>query len=114
MSAVLTAVQAHLACFNAGDLDGISAGFAEDCVLSSADGLVVGRRGVRALFGEAFAGASGARLELRGAVVDGDTAAVELVERIPVDAGTVELEVAAFYTVRAGEIARLRIYREAP
>jgi hypothetical protein len=112
---VLDAVEAHLRAFNARDVEGVLALFADDAVFATADGLVVGLRALRALFTEAFQEPVGAALELRRAVVEADTAACELVERLALpDGGVAELPVAAFYTVVRGELARVRVYRDLP
>jgi uncharacterized protein (TIGR02246 family) len=112
---VLGPVEAHLAAFNERDVDAVMALFAEDAVFATADQLVVGRRGLRALFGDSFAAPVTAALELRRAVVAGDTAACELVERLTLPSGeTTELDVAAFYTVRDGALVRVRVYRDLP
>lgn len=111
----LGTVEAHLSAFNARDADAVVALFTEDAVFATADGLVVGRRALRALFSEAFAEPVGAALELRRAVIDGDTAACELTETLALPDGTsAELPVAAFYTVQRGALARIRVYRDTP
>jgi uncharacterized protein len=107
----LAAVEAHVAAFNADDLDAVVAGFAEDAVFATGEHLVVGRRGITALFAEAFR-AIDAQLELRTAVVQGDRVACELTERIGMEGRTFEFHLAAFYVVRDGRIARAKIYRE--
>jgi uncharacterized protein len=107
----LDAVHAHVEAFNIDDLDGLVAGFSEDAVFATGEHLVVGRRGIRALFGEALRELD-ATLELRTAVVQGETAACELTERITLRGVTHEFHLAAFYTVRGGVIARAKIYRE--
>lgn len=112
---VLAAVEAHLEAFNAGDADRVLAQFADDAVFASADSLVVGRRGLHALFADSFAAPVRATLELRRAVVQGDTVACELLERLALpDGSSTELDVAAFYTVRGGALVRVRVYRETP
>jgi hypothetical protein len=108
----LQAVEAHLAAFNARDTDAVLAGFAEDAVFASGDLLVVGRRGLARLFAEAFSGEARAALEIRRAVVTGDTVACELRELVAFAGGTTELEVAAFFTVREGRLVRVKVYRE--
>jgi uncharacterized protein (TIGR02246 family) len=113
--AVLDTVQAHLAAFNAGDLDKLVDLFAEDAVFATVDQLVIGRRGVRALFGDAFDQPITAALHLQRAVVEGDTAACELVETLTFpDGQAAEMPVAAFYTVRDGTLVRVRVYRDVP
>jgi uncharacterized protein len=111
-AAVLAAVAAHVDAFNRRDLVGVVAGFDEGAVFASADALVVGRRGLTAMFSEAFAGDLQATLELRQAVVDGETAACELTERVVVEGMVHELSLAAFFTVRGGVLARVKVYRE--
>lgn len=106
--AVLAVVEAHLSAFNARDADLVAALFADDATMAAGDQLVVGRRGLHAAFADSFAGPLHPTLELRRAVVEGDTAACELAQHLP----GATLEVAAFFTVRDGELVRLRIYRE--
>ena len=111
----LGTVAAHLSAFNARDANAVVALFTDDAVFATADELVVGRRALSALFSQAFAEPVGAALELRRAVVDGDTAACELVETLALPGGaTAELPVAAFYTVHSGALARVRVYRDTP
>ena len=109
----LGTVEAHLSAFNARDAEAVVALFTDDAVFATADDLVVGRRALRVLFTQAFAEPVGAALQLRRAVVDGDTAACELVETLALPGGaTAELPVAAFYTVARGALARVRVYRD--
>lgn len=110
----LPAVEAHLQAFNAADLDMVMAGFADDAVFSTADQLVVGARAIRALFADSFAAPVQAELVLERIVIGGDTAACELAEHLTVGGTTHTIAVAAFYTVRGGRIARVRIYRDLP
>lgn len=110
---VLQTVEAHVEAFNDRDLERIVALFAQDAVFATAEQLVVGRRGLRALFADAFAQPLTAALSLRRAVVDGEHAACELAERLELPgAAPVELDVAGFYTVRDGALTRVRIYRD--
>lgn len=111
MTDPLAVVRAHLAAFNARDLDAVMATFQEDAVFSTADHLVVGSRGIAALFGDAFREFE-ASLELRAAVVQDDTVACELTERVTAEGMGAELPLAAFYTVRGGRLARVKVYRE--
>lgn len=111
----LATVEAHLSAFNARDADAVVALFTDDAVFATADELVVGRRALRVLFTQAFAEPVGAALELRHAIVDGETAACELVETLVLPGGgTAELPVAAFYTAQRGALARIRVYRDTP
>jgi uncharacterized protein len=107
----LAAVHAHVEAFNADDLESLVAGFSDDAVFASGEHLVVGRRGIRAMFADALRELD-ATLELRSAVVQGETAACELTERLGLEGRVFEFHIAAFYTVRGGVIARAKIYRE--
>jgi uncharacterized protein len=110
---VLDVVREHVAAFNAGDLDGVMAGFEEAAVFSTGAEVLVGARAIRALFAGAFSAPFEARLELRATTVEGDTAACELVEHLALDDGSSHLvAMAAFYTVRDGRLARVKVYRE--
>lgn len=110
--AVLRAVHAHLAAFNAADLDAVLAGFSEDAVFATGDELLVGGRAIAQLFRQAFDPELRAHMELRSAVVQGDTAACELSERVSYRGQDLEFSIAAFYTVRDGRLARVKVYRE--
>lgn len=110
---VLEVVQAHLDAFNDRNVDGVLSVFSPDAVFTSGEQTVVGERSLRGLFNDAFAVPADASLHLRRAVVEGDTAACELVERVSVGGAVQELDVAAFYTVRRGRLVRVRVYREA-
>ena len=110
----LEAVQAHIRAFNAADLDAVMAGFDDEAVFSTAEQLAVGARAIGRLFADSFDAPAEARLDLQRAVVDGDTVACELSEQITADGVVHMLEVAAFYTVRGGRLARVRIYRDLP
>ena len=108
----LDPVRAHIDAFNARDLEGVLATFADDAVFAAGDELVVGVRSLRLLFGDAFAAPVDAKLALRHAVVQGDVVACELTETLTVETTSHDLEVAAFYTVRRGELTRVKIYRD--
>ena len=108
----LGVVEEHIRAFNACDLDAVMAGFDDDAVFSTADQLAVGARAISRLFAESFDAPASARLDLLRAVVDDDTVGCELTEQISVEGIQHVLDVAAFYTVRSGRIARVRIYRD--
>ena len=110
-SEALAAVKAHVEAFNADDLDAVVAGFAEDAVFANGDQLIVGRRGIGALFGQAL-GQVQATLDLRGTVTEGESVACELTERVTIGGQTFEFDLAGFFTVRGGLIRRAKIYRE--
>ncbi len=107
----LRAVEAHVAAFNGNDLEALMAGFGDDAVFATGEILLVGHRSIRAMFADALEQLD-ATLELRTAVVQGDTVACELTERLGMEGRTFEFHLAAFYTVRGGTIARAKIYRE--
>jgi hypothetical protein len=108
----LDAVEEHIRAFNARDLDAVMAGFDDEAVFSTAEQLAVGARAISQLFADSFAAPASARLELRRTVIAGDTVACELTEQIEAGGVTHTLDVAAFYTVRRGRLARVRIYRD--
>lgn len=108
----LAAVHAHIAAVNGRDVDAVLRSFDDDAVFTSPDGTVIGSQGIRALFGESFEAPVHATLELRRAVVMGDTVACELIERIHLGEQLHEIEAAGFYTVRDDGIARVRLYRD--
>ncbi len=108
---VLDVVEAHIDAFNAGDVNALIAGFADDAVFATGQDLIVGVRGLRAMFADALAQLS-PTLVLRSVVVQGDVAACELTERIVVSGAEFEFALAAFYTVRRGRIVRVKVYRE--
>lgn len=108
---ILDVVQAHFAAFNTGDIDALMAGFAEDAVFSTGEHLVVGHRGLREMFRDALQQLTPS-LTLRSSVVQGDVVACELTERLTVEGAWFEFALAAFYTVRRGQIVRVKVYRE--
>jgi hypothetical protein len=108
----LEAVEAHIRAFNACDLDAVMAGFDDEAVFSTSDQTAIGARAISHLFADSFNAPASARLELARAVVDGDTVGCELTELIEAEGIAHTLDVAAFYTVRDGRFARVRIYRD--
>lgn len=108
----LAAVRAHLTAFNARDVDAVLDTFVDDAVFVAGDHVVVGRRALRALFADSFAAPVRATLELVRAVTDGPSAACELTETLETDEARHQLDVAAFYTVQDGRLARVRVYRD--
>ena len=108
----LALVRAHIAAFNARDLDTVLSHFADDAVFSTGQDVLVGRRAIRGLFAGAFEAPFEAALELRAAVVQGDTAACELVETLTLRGASTELALAGFYVVRDGLLGRVKVYRE--
>ena len=107
------AVSSHVTAFNARDADAVLATFTDDAVLANADDIVVGRAAIEAMFRDAFSAPLRATLHVQRVVVQGDTAACELLEILDYAGTTFEVALAAFFTVRHGQLARVRIYREA-
>ena len=112
--APLDVVIEHLAAFADRDLERVLATFSHDATFSTADGTVVGRRAIRQLFAESFAMPVEVRMQRRTTHVDGDTVVCEIAEHITADGMTHTLDVAGFYTVRRGELVRVRVYRDVP
>ena len=112
MSDVRAAVDAHVEAFNARDAEAVVSQFAPDGEFSAGGDVAIGHRELFALFADAFSQPVHARLTVASVVVDGDTAAAELVERLDYEGTSFEVTFAAFYTVRAGLLARVRVYRE--
>lgn len=108
----LRVVEEHIRAFNACDLDAVMAGFDSEAVFSASDHLAVGARAISQLFADSFAMPASARLHLQQAVTQGDTVACELNEQITTEGVEHSIDVAAFYTVRDGRLARVRIYRD--
>jgi hypothetical protein len=104
-------VDAHVQAFNAGDIDGLMAGFADDAVFATGEHLVVGHRGIAAMFRDALTNLAPS-LDVRVAVAQGDVVACEMVEHLTVEGTGFEFALAAFYTVRRGQIVRVKVYRE--
>lgn len=110
-TAVEDVVRAHVDAFNAGDVDALMAGFADDAVFVTGDHMVVGARGLRAMFTDALASLSPS-MEVRATVVQRGVVACELTEHLTVEGAHFEFSLAAFYTVRRGQIVRVKVYRE--
>lgn len=108
---LLAVVHDHVEAFNASDLERIVAGFGEDAVFASGEHLAVGRRGISAMFADAVRDLD-ATLEVRSAVTQGEVVACELTERLVLQGQEFIFHLAAFFTVRDGAIARVKIYRE--
>ena len=107
----LDVVRAHVDAFNAGDVDALMAGFADDAIFVTGDHVVVGARGLRAMFSDALANLS-PRMQLRASVVQHGVVACELTESLTVEGAQFDFALAAFYTVRRGQIVRVKVYRE--
>jgi predicted kinase/ketosteroid isomerase-like protein len=105
-------VRRHLAAFDAGDVDGLLAGLTEDVHWRTGGGSAQGADELRELLTEVFMLVA-PRLEVRELVARNDgTVAAELVTTTTVDDLTTSAPVSAWYRVRDGLIAEVRIYRE--
>ena len=105
-------VRRHVAAFDAGDLEGLLAGFTDDARWRTGRSDATGRDELRELFTGAIGGLA-PRLALRRRVGGADgTVAAELTETWTRDGGTGTAPLAGWYRVRGGRIAEARIYRE--
>ncbi len=108
----LAAVIRHLEGFNRGDVDAVCGGLAKDVVFATGQDVITGRDEARRFFADALGGPVELGLHLRRAIVQGDEVACELRESIIHEGVTHEESIAAFYTVRAGLLSKVKIYRE--
>jgi ketosteroid isomerase-like protein len=104
-------VLAHHAAVNAHDSAGLLAGLAEDVEWSTGVDRLAGRAAVAELFDDGL-WALRPELALRRLLVAGDAAAAELVETLTVGGVTHTFPIAAFFTVAAGRLTRVTVYRE--
>ena len=108
----LDVVVEHLTAFAERDLDRVLDTFADDAVFTTADGTIVGRTALRALFSDAFALPVHVEMERRATHVVDDTVVCEIAEHISAEGFSHSLDVAGFYTVRGGKLVRVRVYRD--
>ena len=105
-----SAVRAHVAAFNDGDVAALLAGFAPDAVWRTGESVARGS----AELAELFAGAITAlrpTLTVRTLVAAGDRVACELTERLTAGSGERTDPIAGFYELSGGLITAARIYR---
>ena len=112
MSATRAAALEHVAAFNAWDTARVLAGFADDAVWVTGQDRFVGRTALAGLFDDGLWSAT-PRLEVKTLLVDGDAAALEVVETLVTGGETQVCAVAAFLEVGPdGLIRRGTVYRE--
>jgi len=112
MSDVRAAVEEHVAAFNAGDTSRILAGFASEAVWVTGQDRFVGHTALGDLFDDGLWRAT-PHLEVKSLLVDGQAAAIEVVESLVKDGETQVYAVAAFLEFDdAGLIRRGTVYRE--
>ncbi|WP_042402568.1 nuclear transport factor 2 family protein [Streptacidiphilus carbonis] len=104
-------LQAHLDAFNAGDLDALMAGFADDAVWRTGSDTAAGRPELTELFGWAMANIM-PKLTVRSVVAEGESAACELTETLTHDGVTSAVPIAGFFRFRDGLIVSATVYRE--
>jgi ketosteroid isomerase-like protein len=104
-------VHDHLAAFNAHDSGRLLQGIADDVVWATGRDTLVGRDEVSELFDD-WLWAMEPRFDVRRLIVSGDTAAAELIEHVTIDGAATSFAIAVFFTVRAGQLAAVKVFRE--
>ena len=104
-------VEEHVAAFNAHDTARLLAGFTADAVWATGRDVVRGHDALAELFDDGLWQLE-PNLQLRSLVAGDDLVAVELSETIMVDGARTEFDIAAFFTIRGGQIAAAKVYRE--
>jgi ketosteroid isomerase-like protein len=105
------AVLQHLAAFNDHDQDRLLRGLDENVVWSTGTDRFEGRHAMRDVF-DPWLWSKAPHLDLVRLVVEGDAAAAECIERMVVDGEAVEFPIAVFFTVQAGLLVRVEVFRE--
>lgn len=111
MTEVAAAVREHVAAFNAQDTERLLAGFTVDAEWITGGDRFAGVEQLRQVFDD-WLWSLAPTLEVRALVVEGDRAAVELVERLTVEGAPREFWIAVFLTFDRGLIRRAKVYRE--
>ncbi|MFD8075602.1 nuclear transport factor 2 family protein [Streptomyces sp. NPDC059718] len=105
------AIHAHVAAFNARELDALLAGFTDDAVWITGTTTVRGRVALTGLFDEAMRGLL-PTLEVHDLIAAGDRAACQMTETLTYRGERRTCPIAAFYELRDGRIASAKVYRE--
>jgi len=105
------AIHAHVAAFNARDLDALLAGFTDDAVWITGTTTVRGRAALTGLFDEAMRGLL-PTLEVHDLIAADDRAACQMTETLTYRGERRTCPIAAFYELREGRIASAKVYRE--
>lgn len=111
VSDVLEAVRAHLAAYNAADVERVVQTLSEDAEFVAGDEAARGRPAVRTWFGASFTGDAAAHLTLDEVDVVGPTARCALTSRLSYAGTVVEIPVAATFTVHGGLVTRIDVDR---
>lgn len=110
-SAAERVVREHLAAFNDHDTARLLDSFTDDAVWITGADRFAGTAALGALFDDGLWELD-PHLELVRLVVDADSAAAQLVERITVDGTLSTFAIAVFFEIRDGRISRGKVYRE--
>ncbi|WP_159945369.1 MULTISPECIES: nuclear transport factor 2 family protein [unclassified Nocardiopsis] len=105
------AVRAHVAAFNARDLDALMAGFTADASWVTGTTTARGREELTALFADAMRHLL-PTLTLHELLCAHDRVACQMTETLTVEGRERTFPIAGFYRVRDGRIASAKIYRE--
>ncbi|MBV8948140.1 MAG: nuclear transport factor 2 family protein [Solirubrobacterales bacterium] len=107
---VIELVEAHVGAFNAGEVGRVLAGLATDVVWQTGSDEFVGLDDVERL----LRGAAGLfpALEIKRVLVDGQRAAVEMIERYLHEGQAREVAIAVFFSFEGGLISRVKVFRE--
>ncbi len=104
------AVTRHVLAFNNGDVDLLLEGFTDTAVWATGTSTATTTAELRALFGWSMANLA-PRLEVLDRLVDGDRAACQLTEELPVDGRRRVDAIAVFFQVEGEKIASGKVYR---
>lgn len=101
----------HVEAFNRHDRDRLLAGLAPDAVWNTGRDTVVGRAELAEIFDDGL-WLLDPSLAVDGLVCDGAAVAAQLTEELTVDGVRRSHPIAVFFTLRAGLIQHVKVYRE--
>jgi uncharacterized protein len=105
------AVRRHVQAFNDGDVDVLRAGLTDDAVWVTGTTVAHGRAAVAELLAGAIA-ALRPSLTVQNLLADGDRVACQLIETLTVADEERTFSIAAFFRLRDGRLASVKVYRE--
>jgi hypothetical protein len=108
---VLEVLHAHLAAYNAADVERVVQTFSEDAEFVAGDEAAQGRPALRSWFGASFGGDATAHLTLDQVEVVGAIARCELTSRLSYAGTVLEVPVSATFTVHDGFVTRIDVDR---
>jgi hypothetical protein len=111
MSDAALVIRRHVEAFTAGDVAALMAGFTDDAVWITGTTVLRGRAELTAFFAAAMAELR-PTLAIENLLADGDRAACQITETVPMGGGDRTFAIAGFYRLRDGRIASAKIYRE--